>query len=119
MWLTSFCVGWTVVFGLWHARSPNYPYRPGYSAFEAAIYNGLSKLGWAAAMAWVTLACAKVNPGCLVDRLLSWGFFQPLAKLSYVGYLIHLELIYIYTNSRTYPMVVSYWTVVTRTDIRK
>ena len=73
---------------------------------------------WAVAMGLVTLDCVKGLGGPadllyilfginlrLVDKFLSWGVFQPLAKISYMMYLVHITVInnlFLYT--RTYSM---------------
>ena len=73
---------------------------------------------WGVAMGLVVLDCVKGLGGPadllyilfginlrLVDRFLSWGVFQPLAKISYMMYLVHITVInnmFLYT--RTYSM---------------
>merc|ERR1719458_1714259 len=79
----------------------------------------LARTAWSVALGLVTLDCVKglggpadllyilgVTPNLrLVDRFLSWGVFQPLAKISYMMYLVHITVInnlFLYT--RTYSM---------------
>ena len=73
---------------------------------------------WAVAMGLVTLDCVKGLGGPadllyilfginlrLVDKFLSWGVFQPLAKISYMMYLVHITVINnVFLNTRTYSM---------------
>ena len=72
---------------------------------------------WAVAMGLVTLDCVKGLGGPadllyilfginlrLVDKFLSWGI-QPLAKISYMMYLVHITVINnVFLNTRTYSM---------------
>ena len=98
----------SVMFGLSTIRRTNTMLNPSYSRFEAVAYESLSKVSWSLAMSWVTLACTK-GYGGLVNRFLSWGFWQPLAKLSYMAYLVHLFVIYGFIFSRSYEMPMDYW----------
>ena len=73
---------------------------------------------WAVAVGLVTLDCVKGLGGPadllyilfginlrLVDKFLSWGVFQPLAKISYMMYLVHITVINnVFLNTRTYSM---------------
>jgi len=78
--------------------------------FPRVFYSGFSSTLWALCLAWVTFSCAHgyggekiflffgskndiwINVSGIVNSILSWGPFQPLAKLSYVAYLIHLTV---------------------------
>lgn len=53
-----------------------------------AIYSGVHKSLWAAATAWIILACVKGERG-FVNWFLSLSIWQPLAKLTYSIYIIH------------------------------
>ena len=82
---------------------------------------------WAVAMGLVTLDCVKGLGGPadllyilfginlrLVDKFLSWGVFQPLAKISYMTYLTHLTVMKVlWNNTRTYEAEPSYYYQVT------
>ena len=77
---------------------------PPWSTYEAGFYEGLTRLAWSVALGWVVVACAKGRGG-IVNKFLSWGVFQPLAKISYMMYLLHITIIYqLFIQTRTYSM---------------
>ena len=48
--------------------------------------------------------------GGLINKFLSWGVFQPIAKISYMTYLTHLSVMnMLWNNSRTYGAEPSYF----------
>ena len=59
-----------------------------------AIYNGFAKISWGLSVAWVILACTK-GAGGLVNSILSWSAWVPLARVQYCVYLLHRTIIYI------------------------
>ena len=86
---------------------------PPWSTFEACVYEMLSRLAWSVALGWVVVACAKGRGGP-VNKFLSWGVFQPLAKISYMTYLTHLTVMKVlWNNTRTYEAEPSYYYQVT------
>eukprot|EP00094_Tigriopus_californicus_P012896 TCALIF_12469-PA protein Name:"Similar to nrf-6 Nose resistant to fluoxetine protein 6 (Caenorhabditis elegans)" AED:0.06 eAED:0.04 QI:8/0.90/0.75/1/0.90/0.91/12/23/645 len=54
----------------------------------AISYGGLHRLTWGIALSWVVWACTK-GYGGWINSFLSWEGFIPLARLTYVMYLIH------------------------------
>ena len=113
LWLVAFTIGWECVFGISHLRRNNKYMFPPWSTFEACVYEMLSRLAWSVALGWVVVACAKGRGGP-VNRFLSWGVFQPLAKISYMTYLTHLTVMKVlWNNTRTYEAEPSYYYQVT------
>lgn len=109
LWLGAFIVGWECVFGISHLRRDNKYMFPPWSTFEACVYEMLTRLAWSVALGWVTISCAK-GWGGLINKFLSWGVFQPLAKISYMTYLTHLSVMnMLWNNSRTYGAEPSYF----------
>ena len=76
------------------------------SLTENVAYVGLSKLGWSLALGWVILACVK-NAGGPINSFLSWGFFTPLARLSYCIYLIHIPVLEVVASWPSYTFTFS------------
>ncbi len=101
-------MAWTVCFGLYNIRVENKLMVPSYTPFEAAIYELLARSAFSASLGWVTVACAK-GYGGIVNKFLSWGVFQPLARLSYMAYLCHMIFLLSYMFSRTYETPAGYW----------
>ena len=58
------------------------------------LYNGFAKISWAVCVSWVVLACAKRRGG-IVNSILSWNVWVPLARVQYCVYLLHRTIIYI------------------------
>ena len=98
----------TTLFGLGGIRQTSTLNAPSYSRFEAGIYEAFAKTAWSASLAWVTVACTK-GYGGVINSFLSWGVFQPLAKLSYFAYLIHTWVIYGFSLSLSYELPQGYW----------
>jgi hypothetical protein len=40
----------------------------------------------------------------VINSFLSWGFFVPLARITYMAYLIHYEVLMVFYNSADYAM---------------
>ena len=100
-------------FGISHLRRGHKIFFPKWSMFEAAVYEMLTRVAWSFAMGWVVIACVKGHGG-LVNKFLSWGVFQPLAKVSYMVYLTHLTVMNnLYAYTRTYEMESSHFNQVT------
>jgi hypothetical protein len=49
----------------------------------------------------------------IVNTFLSWGFFSPLARISYMTYLIHFDLLWVFFHSANYAMEMSNLALVT------
>ena len=107
-WILAAAVGLLVVFGLKDIRKTSAPEAPSYTMLEAVLYEGFAKTGWSLSLAWVAFACSK-GYGGLVDKFLSWGLFQPFAKMSYMAYLFHLGIIFYWGLTRTHSMPMGYW----------
>ncbi len=107
-WLLAAAVALLVLFGLHGIRSTNYLNVPSYSQAEAVFYEGFAKTAWSASLAWVAIACHK-GYGGVINKFLSWGVFQPFAKMSYMAYLFHMGVIWSFAWSRTYSLPNGYW----------
>ena len=112
LWLMAFVVAWECLFGIGHLRRGHKYLFPKWSPFEAAVYEMFTRLAWSVAMGWVVIACVK-GYGGLINKFLSWGLFQSLAKVSYMVYLTHLTVMtYLWTYTRTYEAEASHFYMV-------
>ncbi|KAM9820673.1 O-acyltransferase like protein-like [Neosynchiropus ocellatus] len=84
------------------ALSFTYPYFPGRPSAPHAIYQGLHRSVWAAALTLVMLACEEGYGGFIMS-LLSLNFWIPLSNLSYACYLFHPFIILIYNGLQETP----------------
>ncbi|PNF44034.1 hypothetical protein B7P43_G16237 [Cryptotermes secundus] len=67
------------------------------SRLEFALFKSLSKPIWSLGLSWVIFVCVS-GYGGPVNAFLSWEVFQPLARLTYSIYLLHLLFIRIRTE---------------------
>ncbi|XP_042912581.1 O-acyltransferase like protein-like [Parasteatoda tepidariorum] len=66
--------------------------------FVSTLYGSTHRLAWGLCLAFITLSCTW-GQGGIINSILSWEGFVPFARLSYMVYLIHHGLMYIYTGS--------------------
>uniref|UniRef100_A0A0K2U1K4 Nose resistant-to-fluoxetine protein N-terminal domain-containing protein n=1 Tax=Lepeophtheirus salmonis TaxID=72036 RepID=A0A0K2U1K4_LEPSM len=53
------------------------------------VYGSLHRLGWGLAVGWVIFACEN-GYGGIINEFLSWNFFKPWSKLTFLIYLTHM-----------------------------
>ncbi|XP_069691621.1 nose resistant to fluoxetine protein 6-like [Periplaneta americana] len=63
-----------------------------YNVVEAALYHALTRPLWAIAITWVIFACVS-GYGGLLNTILSWPVWRPLARLTFAIYLIHFDVV--------------------------
>ncbi|GIY24598.1 nose resistant to fluoxetine protein 6 [Caerostris darwini] len=98
-WLFFSALQCTVLYGVyrWNNGAP-------YTPLIATLYAGTSKLVWSFGIFWMLLVCLTGNGG-IINRILSWKFWVPMARLSYVFYLLHPLVIWVheaFAHSNTY-----------------
>lgn len=59
---------------------------------EFGLYDALTRVGWAIALCYIIFACVK-NSGGLVNCFLSHPLWQPVSRLCYAMYLVHIPVI--------------------------
>ncbi|XP_067685689.1 O-acyltransferase like protein-like [Haliotis asinina] len=64
---------------------------PGWGIDGRTAFDTLFRPVWALVLAWVVFMCCK-GKGGIVDWMLSWDWWQPLSRLTYGAYLVHLVL---------------------------
>ena len=106
----AFAVGCAVVYGTnpWQKKAADIHWTHKEIPIAArSFYNGLHRVGWGLAVGWVILACVK-GAGGPVNTFLSWRAWAPLARMSYVMYLVHIVVIDYYHSLPSYTVTISH-----------
>lgn len=77
------------------------------SSMESGLYTGFSRLLWSILIWMVTYACITGHGGP-VNEFLSLPFWQPLARLTYAIYIIHMPIMMLSTGSSKRPIYFSF-----------
>lgn len=88
-WISCFALLGTIIFSNYQIQSKNvedYPF-----VFDA-FYESLSRSVFAFCVLWIVLACVN-GKGWLVDEFLGASLWQPLSRLSFTMYLLHIPLL--------------------------
>lgn len=94
MWFISLGVIFVVVFGQYNIQSPDREE----IRLVSAIYESLSRIAWSIALSWVIFACVK-GYGGIINLFLSHSYWQPIARLQFSIYLLHLVMQYLLAKS--------------------
>jgi peptidoglycan/LPS O-acetylase OafA/YrhL len=94
-WTGTFAIILYVIFGTSMVHRPYL----NETVFQSAIHQALARNIWALAHAWIIFACTH-NYGGAVNWFLSFTFWQPLAKLSYCIYILHILVISFVSEQR-------------------
>ncbi|CAF1487135.1 unnamed protein product [Rotaria sordida] len=81
---------------------PNNIRVPGLSRSESVAYTTLSRTFWSIVIAWLVFLCST-NQGGIVNTILSWPIWTPLARLNYSCYLVHSTILHIIIFNQTMP----------------
>ncbi|XP_055545796.1 nose resistant to fluoxetine protein 6-like [Wyeomyia smithii] len=96
-------LGWTItagllagcVFGFYPLNQPDYEQNP---LIVDALYDSFKHVSWAVAVSWIIFACVN-GYGGPVNGILCLPIWQPLGRLSYCLYLLHLPIQTMLTGS--------------------
>ena len=92
-WLLAIGIMCAVIFGVEGVTNNRWP-----TQIASAFYNALSRPAWGIALGYVILACYH-GYGGIINDLLSMDLWTPLARMTYMVYLIHpLVIQYLYTT---------------------
>ena len=95
-WILAFLLMFCPLFGLWKVPRGHFPTR-----LATAFYNAMSRVSFSLGMAWMIWAC-MFGYGFLINRFLSLKLWVPLARMSYMVFLIHSFVIRLtYSTSET------------------
>lgn len=87
-WTLAGCGMLSILLADYPIQQPNYKSIP--QAFDA-IYESSSRVAWACGIGWIIFACVN-GYGGLANQILSFSIWQPLGRLSYCIYLLHLPI---------------------------
>ncbi|UJR32239.1 hypothetical protein I4U23_019705 [Adineta vaga] len=91
-------VGLTCLF----ATYPDYILPSGLNRTILVIYQSFSRTLWSMAIGWLLILCS-INQGGIVNRILSWPIWAPMARLNYSCYLVHATIIFISLYNQKLP----------------
>lgn len=77
----------SIIFGIYFMQQPDYKA----TVVESAFYESFSRVCWAISLSWIIFACIH-GYGGPINWFLSLPQWQPLARLSYSIYLVHLPI---------------------------
>ena len=75
---------------------------------EGRSFYAFRKAGWGLCLMWVTFSCCR-GYGGIVNDFLSWGFWHPISKVSFMTYLFHMSLNWYFFLLQPYPVNFSMW----------
>ena len=87
-----------VVYGIYELSHGHH-----YSIAEVISYNVLSRLTWGIALGLLVFVCHNKYGGW-VDRILSWKFWIPLSRLTFLSYLIHPVILFLVIGELRTPI---------------
>ncbi|XP_065079673.1 nose resistant to fluoxetine protein 6-like [Ochlerotatus camptorhynchus] len=88
-WLISLSIMLAILLGDYPLQQPEtYADHP---VIVDAVYESTNRVVWAGCLAWIVFACVN-GYGGPIDTFLSLSIWQPLGRLSYSIYLLHLPL---------------------------
>lgn len=65
------------------------------SVLGSIVYEMLSRFAWGLVLCWIVVACQFGGPGWVND-ILSWSFWEPLSRINYNAYLLHVIISFIF-----------------------
>lgn len=102
---------------------------PEYHRYSSAFFNAFARPAWALCIIWVILACSSGYGGFkltlkrafllikyvtgIINKILSWWFFQVFNRLSYAIYILHFAILHIIEYSQKQPGYFSIFYMVT------
>lgn len=88
-WFVSSAVMFIVIFGSYPFQQLDSKMTP----FDFGLFEGLGRVVWAASLCYIIFACAN-GYGGPINWFLAHPIWQPISRLSYPIYLLHLPVIW-------------------------
>ncbi len=82
---------------------PDYILASGLSRSVLVVYQSFSRTLWSIVIGWLLFLCST-NQGGIINKILSWPIWAPLARLNYSCYLVHSTIIYIILFNQRMPL---------------
>ena len=79
-----------------------------YSPFKS--WDPTRRAVWGLCLMWVTFACCR-GYGGIVNQFLSWNFWLPISKISFMTYLFHMAFNFYFFLLQPYPVNYTMWLV--------
>ena len=78
-----------------------YPWVLGYkySKWSVALYASTFPTIWSLSISWIIFACVN-GFGGIVNKVLSFELFRPLSRIIYMTYLVHGQVLIIFSGTR-------------------
>jgi hypothetical protein len=92
-WFASLAILFSVLFGVyfWNLGLET-------NAFINALYSSTHRTVWAIGLSWIVYACIT-GQGGFINSFLSWKGFIPMSRLTFMVYLVHPWLIWLYMGN--------------------
>ena len=81
---------------------PDYILPAGLNRTILVIYQSLSRALWSICIGWILFLCST-NQGGIVNKILSWPIWSPLARLNYSCYLVHWTVLLVIIYNHVTP----------------
>lgn len=108
-WIVSITTIFSIIFGPYNIQNPDRDE----NFLSVAFWNAFARPVWGLCLSWIIFACVK-GYGGFINSFLSHVFWQPLARLSYSLYLIHLIVMLKMKSSSKETIFFSDYTAVSR-----
>ena len=72
---------------------------------DNVVFFTFKNLAWGLCLAWVTFSCCRETGG-MVNDFLSWDFFLPISKISFMTYFLHMSFNWYYFYMQDYTVLV-------------
>lgn len=97
-------IGWTLSISLLLAMQYSTYWwvtgKAGYSKPVSTLFFGACSIVWNGSICWIIIACQH-GYGGFINRMLSWKVFIVLGKASYLIYLSHFQVLFMYFGNQT------------------
>ena len=110
LWNLVSLLGLFLVYGSYLMDIPNQA-APGVDIpVKAQVYYALRKSAWGFCLLWVTFSCCR-GYGGVVNDFLSWQFWLPISKISFMTYLFHMSWNFFFFLAQQYGLNFTMWQV--------